>query len=71
MDPIPTRNDYCRYYVSKYIQCLKSNMSIFGTEHGIDMCKHLKDIIEYSECDISNYSKFNNLDEIKNKVSDN
>lgn len=70
MEPNSTRNEYCRYYVSKYIQCLKLNVSIFGSEHGIDMCKHLKDIIEYSECDISDYSKFKDFNEIKNNILD-
>lgn len=47
-----TSNNFCKKYVYKYIECLNLNYNVFGKEHGHFMCEHIKEIIEFSNCDV-------------------
>ena len=61
MDTAPQKNKdlFCKKYISEYLRCVKINNEVFGEEHGASMCNHIKDVIDYSGCDISTYTKKN------------
>jgi len=47
---------FCKNALYKYIECLKLNINVFGSEHGPPMCDYLRDIVEFSQCDIVRYT---------------
>ena len=65
------KNQFCHFYINKYIECLRINMNIFGPEHGIDMCNYIYQILDHSDCPIEKIEpligKFKSEQNNKNK----
>ena len=62
-----TSNNFCKKYVYKYINCLNLNYNVFGIEHGSTMCENIKEIIEFSQCDVKKLFK-KDLEEINKNI---
>ena len=62
----PKKDFFCKNALSRYIECLKLNINVFGSEHGPPMCQYLKEIVEFSQCDIVKYTnkKAENIDDL-------
>ena len=62
----PKKDLFCKNALSRYIECLKLNINVFGNEHGPPMCQYLKEIVEFSQCDIVKYTnkKAENIDDL-------
>jgi len=65
-DNQPKKDIFCKNALSRYIECLKLNINVFGSEHGPPMCDYLRDIIEFSNCDIVKYTDkgIDNIDDL-------
>ena len=61
---------FCKNALYKYIECLKLNINVFGSEHGPPMCDYLRDIVEFSKCDIIKYTdkRVDSIDELNHLV---
>ena len=64
------KDNFCKNNISRYIECLKLNINVFGSEHGPSMCQNYKDIIDFAECDLVKYTSINlnNFDHINKKL---
>ena len=57
-----TSNNFCKNYVYKYVECLNLNYSVFGKEHGENMCDHIKKVLENTNCNIKKEFNMNLID---------
>ena len=59
---------FCKRYISEYVNCVRINNTVFGSEHGPKMCEHIKEIIELTGCDISKYTEYDSIEDLNKLV---
>jgi len=61
-------NNFCLSYFKRYYECLRINIQVFGKQHGLDMCDHIKDVLDNTKCKDSENELNKNMNNFIDKM---
>jgi hypothetical protein len=69
-DKLKGTSRFCYSYFTRYYECLRINISVFGKDRGVEMCDFIKEVIDNSECKKSESELNVKMDEYIDKMTD-